>query len=229
MSSNEAPSCQHIKTNGTRCASPALRNEKFCYFHQRCRPVALDFRGDYRDYSGYEFFLPNFEDATSIQITIRQLAEIIMRNKIDRKEAGLLLYALQIASFNLKRMSLEIPKPGEIVVDPEAFAQAQTEAASLKKGANEGNRKRAPHPDDDPPGTPYTTAPKTPERKEKVAKGNPGDTTGNLPPGTIQACQRVRKKENNQSRNEQRLSEKRLSEKRLTQRGREQRLGRYVN
>src|SRR5208282_973663 len=27
--------CQHIKVNGTQCASPALRNEKVCYFHMR--------------------------------------------------------------------------------------------------------------------------------------------------------------------------------------------------
>src|SRR5271169_4705534 len=28
-------SCTHIKVNGTRCGSPALRGEVFCYFHQR--------------------------------------------------------------------------------------------------------------------------------------------------------------------------------------------------
>jgi hypothetical protein len=27
--------CTHIKVNGIRCDSPALRNEVFCYFHQR--------------------------------------------------------------------------------------------------------------------------------------------------------------------------------------------------
>src|SRR5882757_5386776 len=27
--------CSHIKVNGVRCGSPALRKEVFCYFHQR--------------------------------------------------------------------------------------------------------------------------------------------------------------------------------------------------
>ena len=36
--------CRHIKTNGLQCQSPALREDKFCYFHTRLRrlhrPVA---------------------------------------------------------------------------------------------------------------------------------------------------------------------------------------------
>ena len=27
--------CQHIKVNGIQCGSPALKDRKFCYFHQR--------------------------------------------------------------------------------------------------------------------------------------------------------------------------------------------------
>src|SRR5580658_7738606 len=33
MSLNQnIPTCTHVKVNGTRCGSPALRNEVFCYF-----------------------------------------------------------------------------------------------------------------------------------------------------------------------------------------------------
>jgi hypothetical protein len=28
-------SCQHIKVNGLQCGSPAMRRNKFCYFHKR--------------------------------------------------------------------------------------------------------------------------------------------------------------------------------------------------
>ena len=35
MQSNEAPRCQHIKTNGTQCGSPALKDNQFCYYHQQ--------------------------------------------------------------------------------------------------------------------------------------------------------------------------------------------------
>jgi hypothetical protein len=31
--------CQHIKTNGIRCGSPAMRRSPFCYFHKRWRDL----------------------------------------------------------------------------------------------------------------------------------------------------------------------------------------------
>jgi len=32
--------CEHIKTNGTQCGSPALRGKHFCYFHKRWATLA---------------------------------------------------------------------------------------------------------------------------------------------------------------------------------------------
>jgi hypothetical protein len=115
--SNEAPRCQHIKTNGTRCGSPALKENQFCYYHQQCLPVTFNYRGMYHDFTPSEFHLPAFEDLHSIQFTLRQVTELILRHKIKDKEASLLLYALQIASSNLKRIMREEPKPEEIVSD----------------------------------------------------------------------------------------------------------------
>ncbi|HYL13004.1 MAG TPA: hypothetical protein VEV41_08205 [Terriglobales bacterium] len=31
------PICEHIKNDGIRCGSPALRGRSFCYFHKRWR------------------------------------------------------------------------------------------------------------------------------------------------------------------------------------------------
>jgi hypothetical protein len=107
MSSLAAPRCGHIKVNGTQCGSPAQRNERFCYFHQHSRPITFAVGRGYHDYSSSEVILPAFEDAHSIQLTLRQVTELILRHKIDDKTAGLVLYALQIASSNLKRMELE--------------------------------------------------------------------------------------------------------------------------
>src|SRR5947207_11522382 len=35
------PRCQHIKTNGTQCGSPALRNGAYCYVHYRWRTTTV--------------------------------------------------------------------------------------------------------------------------------------------------------------------------------------------
>jgi hypothetical protein len=44
---------------------------------------------------------------------------MLLENRIERRTAGLLLYALQIASSNFKRIDQEKPQPAEMVTDPE--------------------------------------------------------------------------------------------------------------
>jgi hypothetical protein len=57
--------CQHIKTNGTQCGSPALRVGKFCYHHQECRPERVTVKGE--DGKARKILVPLFEDAHSIR------------------------------------------------------------------------------------------------------------------------------------------------------------------
>ncbi len=37
---NAIPLCSHIMPNGNTCGSPALRNQRFCYFHNEQRKRA---------------------------------------------------------------------------------------------------------------------------------------------------------------------------------------------
>ncbi len=114
--------CQHIKANGTQCGSPALREGKFCYHHQECRPERVEVRGDGNEVVGHILF-PDFEDATSIQVVVRQVAIMALQKKMDRKTAGLVLYACQIASSNLWQMEEEKPRPVQVVVDTEKVGE----------------------------------------------------------------------------------------------------------
>ena len=59
-----------------------------------------------------EFVLPVLEDADSIQITLGQIMRMIVCRQVDTKSAGLLLYALQIASTNLRRTRFEVIRCG---------------------------------------------------------------------------------------------------------------------
>jgi len=38
--------CQHIKVNGTHCGSPALRRNRFCYFHKVHHEVRIQLNSD---------------------------------------------------------------------------------------------------------------------------------------------------------------------------------------
>src|SRR5205085_410060 len=90
--------CQHVKTNGVQCKSPALRGHDWCYFHGAInRPRR----------QSDPFVLPALEDANAIQLAVQEVIEALLGKRIDNKRAGLLLYALQIASANLKRVNFE--------------------------------------------------------------------------------------------------------------------------
>jgi hypothetical protein len=94
--------CKHVKANGEFCGSPALRGREYCYFHltvlgRRLRTQKHIMKGE-----NHYLQLPTLEDANSIQMALMQVMEALLRDQIDTKVAGLLLYGLQIASSNLQ-------------------------------------------------------------------------------------------------------------------------------
>lgn len=119
MSDLAAPRCNHIKVSGTQCGSPALRNKKFCFYHQHNRRVLVDCYYNPEEYATGEIKLPIFEDAHSIQSVIHQVVQMVLQKRLERQTASLILYALQIASSNLNRIELEKPQPEQIVTDVE--------------------------------------------------------------------------------------------------------------
>ena len=115
--------CQHLKTNGTQCGSPALRRNRFCYFHKRYQEERIRLNVDRRRRGTATFFLPVLEDANSIQIALMQVMRLILSGQVDPKTAGLLLYALQTASSNLSRINFEPAVKTRVVIDPRTVDQ----------------------------------------------------------------------------------------------------------
>ncbi len=115
--------CRHVKTNGTQCGSPALKGKELCFYHEQNRPREVELYLDGERYSDGSMVLPVFEDAHAIQTVIRQVVQLMLARRIERKDAGLLLYALQIASGNLKLMQAEKARPTQVVVEPDKAAE----------------------------------------------------------------------------------------------------------
>ena len=90
--------CQHIKVNGVQCGSPALRRNRFCFFHKQYQNERIRLTADRRRRGTATFILPVLEDANSIQMAIMQIMRLILTGEIEHKTASLLLYALQTAS-----------------------------------------------------------------------------------------------------------------------------------
>ena len=194
MSSSEAPRCRHIKVNGTQCGSPAVRSKSFCYYHQQHRPILAECYSD-GEYSTGEILLPVFEDAHSVQSVIRKVVQMVLQKRIERKTASLLLYALQIASSNLKRMELEKPQPEQVVIDvvtplkyePPIAAPELTEEELKEEEAKEASA----HAQSDNAQADNAQSIIEPSREQEE-----------LPPGTIQACHRPRQYESNRAKTE---------------------------
>jgi|SRR5580704_10051359 pyruvate/2-oxoglutarate dehydrogenase complex dihydrolipoamide acyltransferase (E2) component len=113
--------CQHIKVNGTLCGSPALRRNRFCYFHKLHHEERIELnldrlKNDRARRRKVVMELPVLEDANSIQVSLMQIMRLIVAGQIDGKTAGLLLYALQTASANLPRTTFE-PYMHNVVLD----------------------------------------------------------------------------------------------------------------
>jgi hypothetical protein len=111
----DAPRCQHVKTNGTQCDSPALSGGKLCFFHRRARQQRLRMETEVQD--PQPFVLPLLEDANSIQMALMQIMQLMISGRMDRKMASTLLYSLQIASSNLARVNLN-PWAQDVVTHP---------------------------------------------------------------------------------------------------------------
>ena len=100
--------CEHVKANGHFCGSPAMRGRNYCYFHMVHigRQLRLE-RYASHGLQAPPIELPLLEDAASIQLALMQVTEAMLHGTLDRKTAGLVLYALQTASSNLRNMQKE--------------------------------------------------------------------------------------------------------------------------
>jgi hypothetical protein len=93
--------CTHIKVNGIRCGSPALRQEVFCYFHQRM------IRGVRTPPKSRLHPIAMLENQESIQASLMEIVNALVRNQIDVARARLVLRALSIAVRNAGKTHFE--------------------------------------------------------------------------------------------------------------------------
>jgi hypothetical protein len=139
--------CTHIKVTGVRCASPSLRGEQFCYFHQHAH------RGVRKPPQSRLHPIAILEDEESIQSSLMEVINALMRNTIDLKRAELILRALHIAVKNARRAKFDIHAGDTVKEIPEyarvgadAFVRPSGEAAVQEQAeANYPAEDELPH------------------------------------------------------------------------------------
>jgi len=107
------------------------------------------------------------DDATSIQATITLVCEHLLHRRLEPKKAGILLYAMQVASSNLSRMN----------------PSRTNEDRNQKKNGESNSTNPLPSLPPDPASS------ETPRTAQDDSGTKPSDDPDRLPPGTIQACQ----------------------------------------
>jgi len=135
---SQYPTCNFIKTNGTVCESPAMKDRELCYYHGRDKTRIENFqqaRGlksdDYMN--GHPALqaslnpeimesldIPALDDAVSIQVALTNILRAVCYEHISEKRAGLALYALQVAVSNLSNLQLAITEGQKVATqDPQ--------------------------------------------------------------------------------------------------------------
>lgn len=119
--------CEHIKDNGLRCGSPALRGRHFCYFHSRAHHPTGRF--GHRNYRA-----PVADTVEALQIATTHLVQALATGDIPIQQANSVRAALNLAK-NLLRMKscytdrerasmvTEISQAMEEVLEPEPEQQ----------------------------------------------------------------------------------------------------------
>ena len=104
----DVPLCQHVKPDGVRCGTPAIRGHKYCYQHTTVRRLIpkTQLHGLYvpgqtgEPYK--EFELPYLECGEAIQIGFMQLIHGVAAGLIPEQRGRIMLSALHGAAANLR-------------------------------------------------------------------------------------------------------------------------------
>jgi hypothetical protein len=117
------PRCQYIKVNGTQCGSPAMRRNRFCFFHKRWHEQRIVLNSSRKRQSKSALHLPVLEDANAVQVALMQVMRLLLSGQIEHKTASLLLYGLQTASANLRQVTIDPAVKQKVVIDPRSVDQ----------------------------------------------------------------------------------------------------------
>jgi hypothetical protein len=170
MGLQDVPRCQHVKVNGVQCGSPALKRRRKCYFHERLRLDREKFQSD--QFATSQFELAPLEDANAVQVGLMKVIQWLASGRMDPKVAGLILFALQTASCNLKNTNFDAVKPTDVVIDPKDVDRTCINGPQWFEKDFEAHQKEAEQPQEEKEKTETETETET--EKEAETETEPG-------------------------------------------------------
>ena len=95
------PTCDHLKEDGLFCSSPALRNQRYCYFHLNARARRVQAARAQLCGEPFQLHMPILDNSHAILAGIQQVLDALAARRIRAREAAVYLYGLQMASARL--------------------------------------------------------------------------------------------------------------------------------
>jgi len=115
----KVPQCQHVRMDGTRCGSPAMRGTPLCYFHTR--PAKIE-----------DLKVHDIADPREQLKVLNEVANALLAGKIDHKRATTLIWTVQLAqSGSYRRLStppLDISALMSSLIPPRPRTEARSGA-----------------------------------------------------------------------------------------------------
>ena len=119
------PLCHHIKDDGVRCGSPALRGKDLCYFHHRQarRPLPA--------------YIPPLNNRASIQHALSQLMRAAFAGRVHDDRLRSMVYTLQVALTNLRDAERSVARsPSTQPATPTAKHAGESPASPREEGTS---------------------------------------------------------------------------------------------
>ena len=96
--------CTHVHERGVYCGSPAVSGQRFCYQHLRQEGRRLRAARARLEHKLVPIDIPPLEDYESILVGLMEMTSAILEARVNRKDAGMVLYALSQARNNMTLM-----------------------------------------------------------------------------------------------------------------------------
>jgi hypothetical protein len=94
--------CDHLKEDGLYCSSPALANQRYCYFHLNARARRVQAAQAKLKCRPFHLQMPFLDNQQSVLAGIQQVLDALAAGQISARQASVYLYGLQMASAQLK-------------------------------------------------------------------------------------------------------------------------------
>jgi hypothetical protein len=132
--------CHHVKEDGIYCGSPALRDNKYCYYHFTQRMRRLRRARALRDNVPYRLEIPSLDSPYAVRNAISEIAQAIAAGQLEPLAAGKLLYAVQLASSNNRR--IEQMEAAQLEKNKDAVPQVRAPQLGANLGSQPDNNSR---------------------------------------------------------------------------------------